>query len=110
MKFNLIKLSLVLTLLVVVVYSSDNFMQEAANTDASCDNTCLACQNTAYQMKFQKVADCNGAHCKNTCWKVKELWTNSPDGVFKPFEKDIFGKCEICFRAGFCTIGECKAQ
>jgi len=24
--------------------------------------------------------------------------------------KDTFGKCEICFRAGYCTISECKEQ
>ncbi len=24
--------------------------------------------------------------------------------------KDQFGKCEICFRAGYCTISECKEQ
>lgn len=109
MKFlNIVKSSLLLLLLVNLAYA--NFMQESEHTDSSCDNSCLQCQNTVYQMKFHKVADCQGQHCKSTCSKVKELWNNSPDGVFKPFEKDIFGKCEICFRAGFCTIGECKAQ
>lgn len=77
---------------------------------ADCDNPCTACQRAAYQLKFQQLADCGSNHCKNTCFKVKELWNNSPDHVFKPFEKDVFGKCEICFRAGFCSIEECKAQ
>jgi hypothetical protein len=75
-----------------------------------CDNPCTACQRAAYQLKFQQLADCGSNHCRNTCFKVKELWNNSPDHVFKPFEKDVFGKCEICFRAGFCSIEQCKAQ
>mgnify|MGYP000600233364 CR=1 FL=1 len=77
---------------------------------SDCDNPCTACQRAAYQLKFQQLADCGSNHCKNTCFKVKELWNNSPDHVFKPFEKDVFGKCEICFRAGFCSIEQCKAQ
>jgi len=28
----------------------------------------------------------------------------------KDFLKDILGKCDICFRAGFCTLTECQIQ
>jgi len=102
MKFNL-KSLLVFSALVSLVVSS--------NLQSGCENPCVACQRTVYQLKFQQIADCGKNHtCKNTCFKVKELWNNSPDHIFEPFQKDVFGKCEICFRAGFCGIAECKAQ
>lgn len=82
----------------------------ASNLHSKCDNPCVACQRAVYQLKFQQIADCGNSHCKNTCYKIKEQWFNSPDQVFKPFEKDVFGKCEICFRAGYCSIAECHAQ
>lgn len=103
MKFKII-ISCILTTLIIVNSS------ELSKATSECDNPCTACQRAAYQLKFQQLADCGSNHCKNTCFKVKELWNNSPDHVFKPFEKDVFGKCEICFRAGFCSIQECKAQ
>lgn len=76
----------------------------------ACDNPCVECQRTVYQLKFQNVADCGNAHCRNTCYKVKEQWYNSPNKMFQPFEKDVFGKCDICFRAGYCAIEECHKQ
>lgn len=77
---------------------------------SNCDNPCDACQKAVYQLKFHSIADCGKSRCGNTCHKVIDLWKNSPDKVFESFEKDMFGKCEICFRAGFCAIAECKAQ
>jgi len=103
MKFQLIKTILITTLL-AFSFASEN------EEKVECDNPCVACQRAIYQLKFQKIADCGNTHCKNTCYKIRELWNNSPDGIFRPFEKDIFGKCEICFRAGYCSIAECKAQ
>jgi hypothetical protein len=41
--------------------------------------------------------------------KILETW-NSPSNPFDYFKNDMFGKCEICFRAGYCTISECRAQ
>jgi hypothetical protein len=37
------------------------------------------------------------------------MW-NIQMNPFEPFIKDIVGKCEICFRSGFCSIAECKEQ
>lgn len=80
------------------------------NAESSeCDNPCQACQRTVYQLKFQKMADCGSTRCRNTCVKIKESWNNI-NKTWEPFLRDIFGKCEICFRAGFCKISECKAQ
>lgn len=93
-----------------LIFSTLLLFTLANNLNSECDNPCVSCQRAVYQLKFHKIADCGESHCKNTCYKVRDLWNNSPDGIFKPFEKDIFGKCEICFRAGFCSIEECKAQ
>jgi len=61
-------------------------------------------------LKFQGIADCETSGvCKNTCNKIKETW-GTPWNPFDPFLKDMFGKCEICFRAGHCTISQCKEQ
>lgn len=40
---------------------------------------------------------------------MRDAWGN-PINPFEPFLKDVFGKCEICFRAGHCTISQCKDQ
>lgn len=37
------------------------------------------------------------------------MWS-APWSPFEPFVKDVFGKCEICFRSGHCTISQCKDQ
>jgi hypothetical protein len=47
--------------------------------------------------------------CRGICEKIREQW-GSPFNPFEAFIKDVFGKCEICFRAGYCTISECKEQ
>lgn len=61
-------------------------------------------------MKFQQMADCEvGGTCRDTCFKIQEVW-NTNWSPFKPFMNDQFGKCEICFRAGYCTISQCKEQ
>jgi len=61
-------------------------------------------------MKFQQMADCEvGGVCRDTCYKIQEVW-NTNWSPFKPFMSDQFGKCEICFRAGYCTISQCKEQ
>jgi hypothetical protein len=74
----------------------------------SCENSCNACQQTVYQLKFQGKANCADA-CRDTCNKITETW-NTPLNVYEFFQKDIFGKCEICFRAGFCSLSECDVQ
>jgi hypothetical protein len=78
--------------------------------DTKCENSCEVCQRVVYQLKFQGLADCEiSGVCKNTCYKIKETW-GTPWNPFEPFLKDMFGKCEICFRAGHCTISQCKEQ
>ena len=37
------------------------------------------------------------------------MW-NRPDGLFNNFKNDSIGKCEVCFRAGFCSMNECSVQ
>lgn len=37
------------------------------------------------------------------------MW-NRPDGKFNSFKSDSIGKCEVCFRAGFCSMNECSVQ
>lgn len=97
-------------LIKTLIFTSLVLFTIASNLNNDCDNPCVACQRAVYQLKFHQIADCGESHCKNTCYKVRDLWNNSPGKIFEPFQKDIFGKCEICFRAGFCSIAECKAQ
>ena len=37
------------------------------------------------------------------------MW-NKPQTVFSAFKSDSVGKCEVCFRAGFCSMSECSVQ
>ena len=37
------------------------------------------------------------------------MW-NKPQTVFAAFKSDSLGKCEVCFRAGFCSMSECSVQ
>lgn len=37
------------------------------------------------------------------------MW-NEPNTVFAGFKSDSLGKCEVCFRAGFCSMNECSVQ
>lgn len=37
------------------------------------------------------------------------MW-NQPNTVFAGFKSDNLGKCEVCFRAGFCSMKECSVQ
>jgi hypothetical protein len=74
-----------------------------------CENACLVCQKTIYKLKFQKSPGCGSSHCKTTCKNVWALW-NRPQTPFGGFQGDTLGKCDSCFRAGFCSITECSAQ
>jgi len=105
MKFDL-KSILIISLTLTSAILSNKINTESRN----CENPCVACQRTVYQLKFQQIADCGGALCKNTCYKIKAQWNNDPEKGWLPFVKDIYGKCEICFRNGYCDIQECKAQ
>lgn len=105
MKFRIFISLVILSLALTDTIDSSMQMFNAQN--AQCTNKCEACQKAIYQMKFHKVADCGSYHCISTCDTVRSLWGQNH---FADFEKDIFGKCEICFRAGFCTISECSDQ
>jgi len=75
-------------------------------------SNCRVCQRVVYQLKFDKIADCGDKACKNTCHKIIQQW-NSPNSIFTDFQNDVLGKCDICFRAGYCSLTECdeiKAQ
>jgi len=69
----------------------------------------LACQKTIYQLKFQKKADCPNSHCRTTCHKVREIW-GSPKSPLEAFASNTIGKCDACFRTGFCSVTECSLQ
>lgn len=105
MKFD-IKSILIISLTLTSAILSNRVKVESTN----CENPCVTCQRTVYQLKFQQIADCGGALCKNTCFKIKASWNNDPEKQWVPFVQDIYGKCEICFRTGYCDIQECKAQ
>jgi len=95
------KLKLIFTILNILILFS---------LSLQCEDSCSACQETVYRLKFQGSADCkNPSNCRDTCYKIKESW-NSPLNMFEFFKNDIFGKCEICFRAGYCSISQCENQ
>lgn len=50
-------------------------------------------------------------YCKllTKCQKIKADW-GKEIGVYESFRRDLEGKCEICFRAGFCNIAQCDSQ
>lgn len=37
------------------------------------------------------------------------MW-GQPNSIFRSFRKDLLGKCDVCFRAGFCIRSECDAE
>jgi len=73
------------------------------------ETDCGVCQRTVYQLKFDMFGDCGHGTCKNTCHKVVNAW-HAPNNIFADFEKDVLGKCDICFRAGFCNLVECDVE
>jgi hypothetical protein len=54
------------------------------------------------------MADCGTKPCKNTCHKIVNHW-NAPNSIFADFQNDVLGKCDICFRAGYCSLTECDS-
>jgi len=80
---------------------------ETDNNPYPCDKPCEVCQRTVYQLKYDRFADCGNNICKNTCHKVLNAWY-SPLKPFEDFHKDILGKCDICFRNGYCSISDCE--
>lgn len=112
MKHTKTKFSFLLTLVLINVAVSTEIrhqkLEEAKET--ACADACSECQRAVYQLKFHGMADCDANRaCRGTCFKVRELW-GAPFNPFEPFVKDTFGKCEICFRAGHCSISQCKDQ
>ena len=102
-------LGLIISLLILIgsIYSEGK---------SKCENQCKVCQKTIYKLKFQKSADCSNSHCKSTvrlnlkqCNKVWSLW-NRPRSPLAGFNGNSIGKCDACFRAGFCSVTECEAQ
>ncbi len=87
---------------------SNNFLDK----NTSCPDPCESCQRAVYQLKFHKVASCEGDYymCKNTCYEIDRLWAQNPENLFNAFNDDQVGKCDICFRANFCTFDQCQMQ
>jgi len=80
-------------------------------TKFKCDkeDACQVCQFTIYKLKFAKQAKCGYSRCKDTCHKVSQEWSQ-PNSQFEPFLKDFAGKCDACFRAGYCSATHCEEQ
>jgi len=80
-------------------------------TKLGCDknDSCTICQKTIYNLKFNFEVRCYSSRCKNTCWKVEKEW-NQPDSKFQPFLNDSVGKCDACFRSGYCSASHCVEQ
>jgi len=74
------------------------------------ENACEVCQQIIYRLKFKFTSNCgNLAHCKNTCTKVLKEWSK-PGSTFEAFQADNVGKCDACFRAGYCSQTYCQGQ
>ena len=86
----------------------------AVETDSAstyCDriNACNVCQKTIFDLKFNLINPCGITHCRNVCYQVKEQWS-MPGSVFEAFLNDNVGKCDACFRAGYCSNAQCIEQ
>jgi hypothetical protein len=74
------------------------------------ENACHVCQKTIYQLKFKYAVKCAYLqHCKTSCVKVLKEWSK-PGSAFGAFQNDSVGKCDACFRAGFCSASTCETQ
>jgi hypothetical protein len=40
------------------------------STETPCESKCLACQQTVYNLKFHKKANCKNNHCRTTVLKL----------------------------------------
>lgn len=107
MKF---KIAIFITLIAFTLATDTNSLfDKAQNSQEACQDKCATCQRTVYHLKFNNLSGCDNLHCRNVCYNIESEW-NKEGNVYKAFKDDIFGKCEICFRAGFCSIAECKIQ
>lgn len=109
MKFEILILSFLVSF-ILTIKDKSNYIKTSNSQDA-CDNKCGVCQKTVYDLKFNKLSNCNNSNnkCSNICHNIDYEW-NKEESVFKPFKEEVFGKCDICFRAGYCSIAECKVQ
>jgi len=73
------------------------------------ESACSVCQKTVYNLKFNYKPSCTVSHCNNVCYKVIRTWSQ-PGSVFGAFLNDSVGKCDVCFRAGYCSMSQCTAQ
>ena len=81
----------------------------SSRTKCEQEDTCAVCQITIYKLKFKHLSGCSVSRCRNTCYKVEKEWTQ-PNSQFLAFEKDTVGKCDACFRAGYCRATQCENQ
>jgi len=100
---------LALFVVLCVLFSSVLTSELKIQLETPCESKCLACQQAAYNLKFHRKANCKSTHCRSTCQKVWSMWS-SPGSLFASFQNDSVGKCDACFRSGFCTISECQVQ
>jgi len=72
------------------------------------ESQCRTCQKVVYELKFDKLADCGDKACRSTCHKIVRAW-NAPNSSWADFQNDLLGKCDVCFRNGFCSLTECDS-
>jgi hypothetical protein len=59
-------LAIFLLLNVLISIVRLNTTESFALTEAPCESKCIACQETAYNLKFHNQANCKNGHCKST--------------------------------------------
>ena len=94
-----------IVLLLVIVSVAYSHLVKGCNKESVCN----VCQLNIYNLKFKKTVNCGAVHCRTTCVKVLKLW-KQPKSAFDAFQKDTVGKCDACFRAGFCSAKICQNQ
>jgi hypothetical protein len=99
-------MKIVKVLLIVFALINITSLKELAEQDLQTQPNCRVCQRVVYELKFDRMADCGTKPCKNTCHKILQAW-NNPNSIFADFQNDVIGKCDICFRAGYCSLTEC---
>lgn len=61
-------LALFIVLSIFISFAMSN--EASASTDSPCESKCMACQQTAYNLKFHRKANCQKNHCRTTVFFI----------------------------------------
>ena len=62
-----IALFIILTFMISFsVQNSDTISEKSEKKNSPCESKCMACQQTAYNIKFYQKPNCKKNHCKST--------------------------------------------